>query len=150
MELVDSKQKMLPVGQILEIDTANAAQQVPLQMVKAAFAKMMTYPGAHALKYGNTLFVAMVSQKTPTAAIVYTANADTAPNVPINTMQLFDDLQSDGVTTVRMKLGEPETIAALQQLSQKYSIQMRQRKPDSYEATVTLGAPQAPGLAMGA
>jgi len=150
MELVDSKQKMLTVGQILEIDSANAAQQVPFQIVKAAYAKMMTYPGAHALKYGNTSFVAMVSQKTPTAAIVYTANADTAPNVPINAMQLFDDLQNDGITTVRMKLDEPETIAALQQLSQKYSIQMQQDQQNSYNATITLGAPQAPGLAMGA
>lgn len=150
MELVDSKQKMLTVGKILEIDTARSKQQVPLEMVKAAYAKMMTYPGAHALRYGNTSFVAMVSQKNPTAAIVYTANADTAPNVPINTMRLFDDLQSDGVTTIRMNLDEPETVSALQQLSQKYNIQMQQDQQNSYKVTITLGAAQAPGLAMGA
>jgi hypothetical protein len=150
MQLVDSKQKMLTVGQILEIDTARAKQQVPIEMVKAIYAKMMTYPGAHALRYGNTAFVAMVSQKNPNAALVFTVNADVAPNVPINTMKLFDDLQSDGVTTARMSVDEPEIIAALQQLSQKYSIQMRQLKPDLYEATVALGATQMPGLAVGA
>jgi len=141
---------MLTVGQILEIDTTNSAEQVPLEIVKATYAKMMTYPGAHALRYGNTSFIAMVSQKSPTAAVVYTANADTAPNVPINMMQLFDDLQKDGITALQMNVNEPETVAALQQLSQKYKIQMQQPKPGTYAATITLGIKQTPGLALGA
>lgn len=150
MELIDSKQKMLTVGQILEIDTTNSAEQVPFEIVKASYAKMMTYPGAQALRYGNTSFVAMVSQKSPTVAVVYTANADIAPNVPINMMKLFDDLQKDGITAVQMNVDEPESIAALQQLSQKYKIQMQQPKPGMYAATIALGTKQTPGLALGA
>jgi len=140
---------MLTVGQILEIDTTNSKEQVPFEMVKASYAKMMTYPGAQALRYGNTSFVAMVSQKSPTVAVVYTANADIAPNVPINMMRLFDDLQKDGIAAVQMNVDEPESIAALQQLSQKYKIQMQQPKPGAYAATITLSTRQTPGLALG-
>jgi hypothetical protein len=91
----------------------------------------------------------MTSQKNPNAAMVLTANADIAPNVPINYMQLFDALQKTGVTKIAMVANEPETIAALQQLSQKYIITMSQSQQNSFKVTVTLGAAQAPGLAMG-
>ena len=82
--------------------------------------------------------------------MVLTANADTAPNLSINMMQLFGELQKDGVARVGMVASEPEIIAALQQLSQKYTIAMTETKPNSYKATITLGAPQTPGLALGA
>jgi hypothetical protein len=149
MQLVDSKQQMLQLGEILDIDTQNSKEQVPLEMVKAMYAKMMTYPGAHALRYGNTSFTAMISQKNPSVARVFTANADTAPNVPINIMRLFDDLKTEGVEKVAMASNEAEVIAALEQLSEKYQIQMKQGDSDSYVATVILNSTQTPGLALG-
>jgi hypothetical protein len=150
--LVDSKQKMLQSGEIIAIDATNSKQQQqqPVQLAKAAFAKMLTYPGAKALRYGNTMFVAMISQQNPNSAILFIANADVAPNVPINFMRLFDDLKKNGVAQIATVANEPEIIVALQQLSQKFSINMRQDQQDSYKVTITLGAPQAPGLAMGA
>lgn len=149
--LVDSKQKMLQPSQIIEVDAANSKQaQMPAAMAQAAFQQMLKYPGAKALRYGNTIFMAMISQQNPHVAMVMTANADTAPNVPINTMRMFNDLQKNGVSQIAMVASEPEIIVALQQLSQKYRITMSETGPNSYKVTVTLGAPQAPGLALGA
>ena len=150
MQLVDSKQKKLTVGKIIEVDASNTpTQQQPVEMAKAAFAKMTKYPGAKTFRYGNTLFVAMVSQKNPNSALVVIGNADIAPNVPINMMRLFDALQKDGITQIATVVNEPETIAAVQQLSQKYDISMYEDQQGSYKVTIKLGAAQAPGLAMG-
>lgn len=149
MQLVDSKQKKLTVGKIIEIDASNSPGQQPVEMAKAAVARMSTYPGSKTFRYGNTFFVVLVSQKNPNAAMVFTANADIAPNVPINYMQLFDALQKTGVTKIATVVSEPETIAALQQLSQKYAITMSQSQQNSFKVTVTLGAAQASGLTMG-
>jgi hypothetical protein len=150
MLLVDSKQKMLETGQVIAIDATHTRQQQPAQMAKAAFAKLMTYPGSNALRYGNTIFVALISQQNTSSAVVFTANADIAPNVPINMMHLFDNLQKKGVSKISMVANESETIAAIQQLSQKYDIKMQRIKPDTYDVLITLGAPQASGLTLGA
>jgi hypothetical protein len=149
MLLVNSKQKMLEPGQVIAIDATNTRQQQPVQMAKAAFAKLMTYPSSHALRYGNTIFIAMISQQNTSSALVFTANADVAPNVPINMMHLFDNLQKKNVAKVSMVANEPETIAAVQQLAQKYDIKMQRIENDAYDVLITLGAPQAPGLAVG-
>jgi len=151
MQLVDSKQQMLQSGEIITIDATNTkGQQVPVEIAKATFTKIMAQQGAQALRYGNTIFVSMVSPKNPSIAVVVVANADTAPNVPINIMRMLADLQKDGITTVSMKPTEPETIAALQQLSQKYAMKWSRLEDGTPTVEITLGAAQRPGLALGA
>jgi uncharacterized protein YjgD (DUF1641 family) len=149
MQLVDSKQKMLTVGKIIEIDAQSAAEQQPVEMAKAAFAKIAASPQARTLRYGNTLFIAFFSAKNPAIAKFAVANADILQNIPVNTMQFFDDMKSYGAMKIAGAISSPDVAAAFSQLSQKYDIRQGSNEKGSTTFVVNLGAQQRPGLALG-
>jgi len=146
---VDSKQKMLEVGQILEADAQQGGEQVPLEMSKAAFAKLATMPESTFLRYGNTIFICLVSPRDPSIAKVVVINADTTPNVPTNFMQLFDNAMKKGWKQMQITTSDPVVLSALQSLAQKYSIKTADGGDGMTLIGVQLGASQ-PGLGLGA
>jgi len=146
---VDSKQQMLEVGQILEADAQQGGQQVPLELSKAAFAKIASMPDSTLLRYGNTIFICLVSPRDPSIAKVAVINADTAPNVPINFMHLFENAMKKGWMQLQITTSDPTILSALQNLAQKYTIKMADGGEGTTMIGVQLGAAQ-PALGLGA
>jgi len=146
---VDSKQKMLEVGQILEADSQQGGQQVPLDISKAAFAKLAAMPNTTLLRYGNTIFICITSPRDPSIAKVAVINADATPNVPINFMHLFENAMQKGWMQLQITTSDPAILSALQSLAQKYTIKMADGGEGKTMIGVQLGT-QQPGLGLGA
>jgi hypothetical protein len=146
---VDSKQQMLEVGQILEAESQQGGEQVPLEMSKAAFAKLASMPENTLLRYGNTIFICMTAPRDTSIAKVVVINADTAPNVATSFMQLFDNAMKKGWMQLQITTDDPTILSALQSLEQKYTIKMTEGIEGTTVVGVQLGASQ-PALGLGA
>lgn len=80
MAVVDSKQEMLSIDDILKIAYEETGEQTPFDLAYASVIKEFQDPNGTFLRYGNTIFIIHGSQKTPGTGIFRALNADTASN----------------------------------------------------------------------
>ena len=78
--IVDSKQQMLTVNEILQTAAEESQSQYPLEIVYAAFFKEIQMPNSKFYRYGNTIFVIHADVKKPGIGSFRALNADTADN----------------------------------------------------------------------
>lgn len=80
MPVVDSRQQMLDLGELIKVAAENTKSQYPIEFVYAAFVKEVQMPDSKFFRYGNTVYVVHGSPKTPGKGMFRALNADTAPN----------------------------------------------------------------------
>lgn len=80
MAVVDSKQEMLSINDILKIAYEETGEQTPYDLAYASVIKEFQDPNGTFLRYGNTIFIIHGSQNTPGTGTFRALNADTAKN----------------------------------------------------------------------
>jgi hypothetical protein len=80
MAVVDSRQKMLDLGELLKVAAENTKSEYPMEFVYASFVKEVQMPDSKFYRYGNTVYVVHATPSTPGKGMFRALNADTAPN----------------------------------------------------------------------
>lgn len=80
MPVVDSKQQMLEVPEIVKISLEETNTPVDFDLAYSSIVKEFQDPNGTFLRYGNTIFIIHGSEKTPGAGMFRAINADTAQN----------------------------------------------------------------------
>lgn len=96
MPVVDSKQEMLSVNDILKIAYEETGEQMPFDLAYASVIKEFQDPNGTFLRYGNTIFIIHGSQKTPGTGLFRALNADTAKNYAESLRQFSIDAYDKG------------------------------------------------------
>lgn len=78
--VVDSKQQMLQVNDLLRAAAENTQSEYPPEMVYAAFTREAQMPNSKFLRYGNTIFVIHGDVEKAGVGSFRALNADTAQN----------------------------------------------------------------------
>jgi hypothetical protein len=63
MPLVDSRQQMLDLGELLKVAAENTKSEYPMEFVYAAFVKEVQMPDSKLYRYGNTSTLCMLLQR---------------------------------------------------------------------------------------
>jgi hypothetical protein len=100
MQLVDSRQQMLDLGELLKVAAENTKSEYPTEFVYATFVKEVQMPGAKFYRYGNTVYVVHASEKEPRKGMFRALNADTAPNFAASGFAFVIDAYKAGFDTL--------------------------------------------------
>ena len=100
MPLVDSRQQMLELGELLKVAAENTKSQYPMEFVYAAFVKEVQMPDSKFYRYGNTVYVVHGSPKVPRKGTFRALNADTAPNFLASGFAFVVDAYKAGFDTL--------------------------------------------------
>ena len=100
MPLVDSRQQMLELGELLKVAAENTQSEYPMEFVYAAFVKEVQMPDSKFYRYGNTVYVVHGSPKNPSKGTFRALNADTAPNFMASGFAFVVDAYKNGFDTL--------------------------------------------------
>lgn len=100
MPVVDSRQKMLDLGELIKVAAENTKSQYPIEFVYAAFVKEVQMPDSKFYRYGNTVYVVHGSPNTPRKGVFRALNADTAPNFLASGYAFVVDAYKNGFDTL--------------------------------------------------
>ena len=100
MPLVDSRQQMLELGELLKVAAENTQSEYPMEFVYAAFVKEVQMPDSKFYRYGNTVYVVHGSPKNPSKGTFRALNADTAPNFMASGFAFVVDAYKNGYDTL--------------------------------------------------
>jgi hypothetical protein len=151
--VVDSKEQMLEVGQILEIAAEQSQSQYPVEVVLATFVKEVEMPGNKFLRYGNTIFVIDANEKKPGTGMFRALNADTAENFLDASYRFVEDAYNAGFYALVTQFYDQSLLNIFRIISQDppregmgYQVQMMQ--DGGYQVSLKLGPPQDQGGEM--
>jgi len=65
MPLVDSRQQMLDLGEVLKVAAENTKSEYPMEFVYASFVKEVQMPDSKFYRYGNTVYIVHGSKTEP-------------------------------------------------------------------------------------
>ena len=94
--IVDSKQKMLQVNDLLHAAAENTQSEYPVEMVYASFTREAQMPNSKFLRYGNTIFIIHGDLEKPGVGSFRALNADTAQNFLQSSYQFVIDAYKAG------------------------------------------------------
>lgn len=94
--MVDSKQQMLQVNDLLRAAAENTQSQYPMEIVLAAFTREAQMPNSKFLRYGNTIFIIHGDLEKPGVGSFRALNADTAQNFLQSSYQFVIDAYKAG------------------------------------------------------
>ena len=100
MPVVDSRQQMLELGELIKVAAENTKSEYPIEFVYAAFVKEVQMPDSKFYRYGNTVYVVHASPKTPSKGTFRALNADTAPNFMASGFAFVVDAYKNGFDTL--------------------------------------------------
>lgn len=100
MPLVDSRQQMLELGELLKVAAENTQSEYPMEFVYAAFVKEVQMPDSKFYRYGNTVYVVHGSPKNPSKGTFRALNADIAPNFMASGFAFVVDAYKNGYDTL--------------------------------------------------
>jgi hypothetical protein len=100
MPVVDSRQKMLDVGELLKVAAENTKSQYPIEFVYAAFVKEVQMPNSKFYRYGNTIYVVHGAESQPSKGTFRALNADTAQNFLASGFAFVVDAYKNGYDTL--------------------------------------------------
>jgi hypothetical protein len=100
MPLVDSRQQMLELGELLKVAAENTKSEYPMEFVYAAFVKEVQMPDSKFYRYGNTVYVVHGSPKVPRKGTFRALNADTAQNFIASGFAFVVDAYKNGYDTL--------------------------------------------------
>lgn len=147
MPLVDSKQQMLDVGEIIQIAAENTQSEYPIQFVYAAFVKEVQMPDSKFFRYGNTIYVIHGSKKVPRKGMFRALNADTAENFLQSGFQFVIDAYKAGFDVLVTQFSDQSLINIFRNVAKQppnpgmgYNVQML--ADGEYQVTLQLGTPR--------
>jgi len=117
MPLVDSRQQMLDLGELLKVAAENTQSQYPMEFVYATFVKEVQMPGSKFYRYGNTVYVVHGSEKTPRKGMFRALNADTAPNFVASGFAFVADAYKAGFDTLVTQFTDQSLLNIFRQVS---------------------------------
>jgi len=100
MPVVDSRQQMLEVGELIKVAAENTKSQYPIEFVYATFVKEVQMPNSKFYRYGNTIYVVHGSESQPSKGTFRALNADTAQNFIASGFAFVVDAYEDGYDTL--------------------------------------------------
>lgn len=100
MPLVDSRQQMLELGELLKVAAENTQSEYPMEFVYAAFVKEVQMPDSKFYRYGNTVYVVHGSPKNPSKGTFRALNADIASNFMASGFAFVVDAYKNGYDTL--------------------------------------------------
>jgi hypothetical protein len=147
MPLVDSKQQMLQVGELLTVASENTESEYPPEFLYATFVKEVQMPDSKFLRYGNTLYLIHGSPQDPRKGQFRALNADTAENFLQSGFQFVIDAYKAGYDTLVTEFKDQSLLNIFRTVSRTppnpgmgYQVEMTQ--DNQYRVTLQLGTPR--------
>jgi hypothetical protein len=147
MPLVDSKQQMLQVGELLKIASENTESEYPPEFLYATFVKEVQMPDSKFLRYGNVLYLIHGSPKDPRKGQFRALNADTAQNFLESGFQFVIDAYKAGFDVLVTEFKDQSLLNIFRTVSKNppnpgmgYQVEMTQG--GQYRVTLQLGTPR--------
>jgi hypothetical protein len=147
MPLVDSKQQMLQVGELLKAASENTQSEYPPEFLYATFVKEVQMPDSKFLRYGNTLYIIHGSPKDPRKGQFRALNADTAENFLQSGFQFVIDAYKAGYDVLVTEFKDQSLLNIFRTVSKNppnpgmgYQVEMTQ--DNQYRVTLQLGTPR--------
>lgn len=106
MPVVDSRQQMLDVGELLKVAAENTKSEYPIEFVYATFVKEVQMPNSKFYRYGNTIYIIHGSESQPSKGTFRALNADTAENFLASGFAFVVDAYEDGYDTLATKFSD--------------------------------------------
>ena len=117
MPLVDSRQQMLDLGDVLKVAAENTKSEYPMEFVYAAFVKEVQMPDSKFYRYGNTVYVVHSSPKTPRKGMFRALNADTAQNFLASGYAFVVDAYKSGFDTLVTQFSDQSLLNIFRQIA---------------------------------
>jgi hypothetical protein len=145
--IVDSKQQMLTVNEILQVAAEQSQSQYPLEIVYAAFFKEIQMPNSKFYRYGNTIFVIHNDMQKQGFGSFRALNADTAENFLQSSYQFVIDAYRAGFYQLVTKFKDQSLLNIFRIISKNppnpgMGYEVRQEPDGQYLVTLQLGDPQ--------
>jgi len=144
MPLVDSRQQMLDVGQLLKVAAENTKSEYPMEFVYASFVKEVQMPDSKFYRYGNTVYVVHGSKTEPRKGVFRALNADTAPNFIASGFAFVVDAYKAGFDTLVTQFSDQSLINIFRNVAKNppnpgmgYNVSML--KDNQYQVGLQLG-----------
>lgn len=114
---VDSKQRMLPSSELLEIAAANQEADVPPRAVLAGIKAELKQPGTLPLRYGNTIFI--VHKGKERTGFFRALNADVPRNYLDNSFRFAKEIYDLGFDFLVTQYTDPAINNIFKAISRK-------------------------------
>jgi hypothetical protein len=144
MPVVDSKQQMLEVPEIVQVAVEESKEPVPFDIAYASVIKEFQDPNGTFLRYGNTIFIIHGSQKTPGTGIFRALNADTAKNFLESSYKFIDAAYRKGYWLLVTQFRDQSLLNIFRVISQNpprpgmgYAVE--RLKDGQFQVNLTLG-----------
>ena len=145
--MIDSRQQMLTVNDLLQAAAENTESQYPVQIVLAAFWKEVEMENSKFFRYGNTIFVVHSDATRAGLGSFRAINADIAQNFLQSSYQFVIDAYRAGFYQLVTKFKDQSLLNIFKIISNNppnpgmgYDVQ---QQPDGqYLVTLQLGTPQ--------
>lgn len=108
--IVDSKQQMLQVNDLLRVASENTESEYPPEMILAAFTREAQMPNSKFLRYGNTIFIIHGDLEKAGIGSFRALNADTAQNFLQSSYQFVIDAYKAGYYMIITKFRDENLI----------------------------------------
>lgn len=145
--IVDSKQQMLSVNEILQTAAEQSQTQYPMEIVYAAFVKEIQMPNSKFYRYGNTIFVIHADMEKPGIGSFRALNSDTAENFLQASYQFVMDAYRAGFYQLITKFKDQSLLNIFRVISRDppnpgMGYEVRKEPDGQYLVTLQLGNPQ--------
>jgi len=144
MAVVDSRQQMLDLGELLKAAAENTKSEYPIEFVYAAFVKEVQMPDSKFFRYGNTVYVVHGAPQTPGKGMFRALNADTAPNFLASGYAFVVDAYKAGFDTIATQFSDQSLLNIFRTISKNppnpgmgYSVSTLDN--GEYQVTLKLG-----------
>jgi hypothetical protein len=144
MPVVDSRQQMLELGELIKVAAENTKSEYPIEFVYAAFVKEVQMPDSKFYRYGNTVYVVHASPKTPSKGTFRALNADTAPNFMASGFAFVVDAYKNGFDTLVTQFSDQSLLNIFRNVAKNppnpgmgYNVQMLDN--GEYQVALQLG-----------
>ena len=147
MQLVDSRQEMIPVGDVLRIAAQNTESEYPPEFLYTTFVKEVQMPNSKFFRYGNTIYVIHGSENEPRKGFFRALNADVPENFMQSGFQFAVDAYKAGFDTVVTQFRDQSLINIFRNVGKNpptpgmgYNVQMLE--DGEYQVALQLGTPR--------
>jgi hypothetical protein len=144
MPLIDSRQQLLDLGELLKVSAEDTKSEYPMEFVYASFVKEVQMPDSKFFRYGNTIYVVHASPRDPRKGMFRALNADTAANFLASAYAFVVDAYKAGFDTLVTQFSNQSLLNIFRQVMKNppnpgmgYSVATLE--DGQYQVTVQLG-----------
>jgi hypothetical protein len=145
--IVDSRQEMLTVNEILQTAAEQTQSQYPIELVFAAFVKEVQMKNSKFYRYGNTIFIIHADMQKPGIGSFRALNADIAENFLQASYQFVMDAYRAGFYQLVTKFKDQSLLNIFRVISKNppntgMGYEVKKEPDGQYLVTLQLGDPQ--------